>query len=95
MTDVAGNQLVKQVSKPEISAFGSNNPIESCGSTKQSNDDMEIDSEGANLHNPRPNQVNKCKAWVNANLPRKLLLLLPVRRSQGQSKENAFNFCCK
>ena len=49
-------------SKPGTSACGSNDPIESYDSIKPSNDDMKIDSEGVNLHNSKPKQVEQVQS---------------------------------
>ena len=70
MTDVSGDHLTKRGTKVGTVSCGSDDPKESYGSAKPSNDDMEIDSEGANPDHLQQKQVDQVQS-VGGNKPSK------------------------
>ena len=87
MTDVAGDQLVKQASKPKKPTFSPDDPIESYGSIKQSNDDMEIDSEGVNLHNMKPKQAEQVQGVGGGKPSREAIAAIASPQKSGHDTE--------
>ena len=59
MTDAPDDNLIKQGLKPGPESCSSKDPIESYGSAKPNNDDMEVDSDGANPNNLQQRQADR------------------------------------
>ena len=57
MTDVACDEGFKKAPRPAVSAGSGDDPIESYGSNKPNNEDMEVDLEGPHLPDSEPKQV--------------------------------------
>ena len=70
MTDVLDGDLTKQgfAAGPESSC--SKDPTESCSSTKPNNDDMEVDSEGANPNEAQQGQASQAQKASVDKLPK-------------------------
>ena len=71
MTDAACDEGFKKAPRPAVSAVSGDDPIESYGSNKTNNEDMEVDLEGS----------LPVEAKVGTNHPRKPLLPSPVHKS--------------